>query len=236
MLYFLYGNRQYIKNESIAIRSALLKKRPDAISLSFDESTSSEISLDELANTQGLFQSRYIIEFDGLFAAKIFQKEKEAIERLAHSDNIFLVLEEKIPKKIFDSLKKNAEKTSEEKATLNVEKKEFSAFSLADALAGRDKKKLWVLFRESIARKYVLEELHGILFWQAKMLVLAHKTNSPDEAGVSPYPYNKARAARENYSLEEAEILLHSFSEAILESRAKNISLEHSLEKVILTL
>lgn len=234
MLYFLYGNRAYVKNESTRIKNALLKKRPDAISFTFDSETGAD--LEELTGGQGLFQSRYIVELDGLFASGFFPNEKEAAESMQASENIFLVLEEKLPKKTLEHLKKHAERTAEEKTIAVKEKKEFSAFYLSDALAERDKKKLWTLYREAVERRYRIEELHGILFWQAKMIVLAHTTKSAEEAGVKQYPYTKAKAATKKYSLKEATELLHRFTEAIREGRSGKMSLEHALERVILGL
>jgi DNA polymerase III delta subunit len=233
MLYLLYGSRAFTKKESIHIKRTLLAKRPDALSLSF--SSEDEVDLEELAGSQGLFMSRYIVELDGVFASGQIVDEKRAVDLIKESENIFLVLEEKLPKKTLDLLKKNAEKTSEEKGAVE-KKKDFTSFSLSDALANRDKKTLWALYREAVARGKKIEELHGILFWQAKMIVLAHKTSTAAEAGVKQYPYSKAKPATKKYSLREAEELLHALSRAIIEGRRKGTSLEHAIERVILSL
>ncbi|MEX0933331.1 MAG: hypothetical protein WDZ74_01120, partial [Candidatus Paceibacterota bacterium] len=186
MLYFLYGNRQFIKKESMHIKSTLIAKRPDAVSLSYDETSAGAFDLDELVSGQGLFQSRYIVELDNLFGSGLFADPKEAVLKIKNSENIFLVLEEKLLKKSFELLKQNAERTSEDKDAVPKEKKDFSAFSLAEALCARNKKTLWTLFREAVQRGCKLEELHGILFWQMKTIVLAYKTTSAEEAGIKP--------------------------------------------------
>ncbi|MDZ7726520.1 MAG: hypothetical protein U5L75_02995 [Candidatus Campbellbacteria bacterium] len=235
MLYFFYGRRSFVKPELKKIRDVLLTKRPDALLLSFDDS-SAELDLEELALGRGLFETRYIVELDGLFSSGAFSgHEKEAVNRMQESENVFFVLEEELPKKPYETLRKNAEKTLEEKKQKKSQK-EFSSFSLADALASRDKKRLWVLFNEAVERGYVLEEIHGILFWQMKMIVLAQKTNSAEEAGVKQFPYSKAKTASKNYSVEEAENVLHQLTSALVDAREKNLPLEHTLERVILSL
>ncbi|MEX0909768.1 MAG: hypothetical protein WDZ75_00560 [Candidatus Paceibacterota bacterium] len=236
MLYLLYGSRHFIKNESTNIKSALLAKRADAISLSYDGATTESFDLEESTSGQGLFQTRYIVELIGMFEGEQLPNPKEAIIKIKESENIFLVLEEKLPKKILDLLKENAERTMEEKNAPAKKEKDFSAFSLADALALRDKKRLWILFREALSRGYKVEELHGILFWQMKTIVLAYKTTSAEDAGIKPFPYSKAVSAKKKYTQEEAEELLHALSGAILEGRSGSSSLENSLEKVILSL
>lgn len=236
MIYFLYGSREFTKRELKKVRDALLAKRPDALSLRFDENSADKIDLGELAQEKGLFEPRFLVELDSVFSTEAFAKpDKNVFAEMQKSENIFFVLEEKLPKKTFELIKSFAEKTSEEKAVA-AEKKSFSAFLLADALGARNKQQLWILFREAVERDYSLEELHGILFWQAKMLMLAHKTDSAVEAGVSNFPYSKAKGFVRNYSVEQVEELLGSLSSALLESREKNIPLENSLERVILGL
>jgi hypothetical protein len=236
MLYLLYGSRSFIKKESANIKSVLLSKKPDAASLSYDGTVVELFDLEEVTSGQGLFQNRYIVELAGMFAGEYFPNPKEAIVKIKESKNIFLVLEEKLPKKIFDLLKESAERITEEKTVSTKPAKNFSAFSLADALIERDKKRLWVLFREAVSRGYKIEELHGILFWQTKTILLAHKTSSAKEAGLKPFPYQKASSAKKKYTQKESEDLLHAFSQAILEGRSGTSSFENSLERVILSL
>lgn len=236
MIYFFYGSREFTKRELKKVRDALLAKRPDALSLYFDENSADKINLAELAQEKGLFEPRFLVELDQIFSTEFFAKpDKDVLLEMQKSENIFFVLEEKLPKKTLDLLRSFVEKTSEEK-TAAAEKKNFSAFSLADALGARNKQLLWILFREAVERNYALEELHGILFWQAKMLMLAHKTDSAAEAGVSNFPYSKAKSFVKNYSPAQVESLLSSLSSALIESREKNIPLENSLERVILSL
>jgi DNA polymerase III delta subunit len=235
MLYFFYGPRARIKEESKAVRSAILKEQPDALLLFFDRWSPQNTSIEELALGKGLFQSHTIIELDGLFEAASVSDEEEAARAMSRSENTFLVLEEALPKATYELLKKHAEKTVDATAQ-KKEIKEFSAFSLADALIIRDKKKLWVLFREAIVRGYAPEELFGILFWQMKTIVLTHKTHSAAEAGMKPFPYSKAQLAQKRYAPDEAESALRELSRAIIDARSGARSLENATERVILSL
>lgn len=236
MLYLIYGSKEYAKSELRKIREVLLKKRPDALSFRFDEESAESINIDELAEGRGLFEEKFLVELDQVFGANTFEgEEKEALAKMKDSENIFFVLEEKLSKKALDLIRKNAERVSEEKV-VKERKKEFTAFSLADALGQRDKQRLWVLLREAVERGYALEEIHGILFWQAKTIVLAHKTSSASEAGMKQFPYSKAKQFTRNYNIEESENLLHNLTQALLDSRRKNIPLEHTLERFVLSI
>lgn len=236
MLYFIYGSNSFNKKELKKIREALLKKRPDALSFQFSEEIMDLVNVSELAQGKGLFEERFLVEFDKLFVTEVFAgKEKETLSEMKRSENIFFVLEEKLPKKTLDLIKEFAERTAEEKRA-GEPKKDFTAFSLADALGERNKQKLWMLIREVVARNYSIEEIYGILFWQMKLIVLAYKTSTASEAGVSPFPYNKAKKFTQNFTLREAEALLHDLTTTLLEAREKNIPLEHSLERFALNL
>ncbi len=78
---------------------------------------------------------------------------------------------------------------------------------LADALAARDKKTLWIRYVEAIESGAVAEELHGILFWQVKTMLLAQQSKTAEEAGLKPFPYSKAKGALKNWKPGEVEKL-----------------------------
>jgi hypothetical protein len=115
-------------------------------------------------------------------------------------------------------------------------KPDFNIFSLTDAFGRRDKKNLWVLFQKAVESGAVPEEIHGILFWQLKSMLLAHACKSAAEAGVKPFVWSKARTFAKNWSEEELKNL-----------SAKMVSLYHdahrgiyefpiALERLILTI
>lgn len=69
-----------------------------------------------------------------------------------------------------------------------------NAFALVDAVQAGDRKRAWILYRQLIESGASAEEIHGTLAWAARGVVLASNTKSADEAGMKPYPYDKARA------------------------------------------
>jgi DNA polymerase III delta subunit len=69
-----------------------------------------------------------------------------------------------------------------------------NAFALVDAIQAGDRKRAWILYRQLIESGASAEEVHGTLAWSARGVVLASNTKSADEAGMKPYPYDKARA------------------------------------------
>ena len=87
-------------------------------------------------------------------------------------------------------------------------KDEFKIFALTDALGARDKKALWTLYRKAVELGKVPEEIHGILFWQVKSMVLAARSKSAGEAGLNPFVYGKAKRYAENYSGDELKAML----------------------------
>ena len=51
--------------------------------------------------------------------------------------------------------------------------KKFDIFSLANALGKRDKKGLWVLYQKAKLNNIADEQIHGILFWKVKSMILS---------------------------------------------------------------
>ena len=86
-------------------------------------------------------------------------------------------------------------------------KERDNPFALAEALAQRDKKTLWLLLQTARTQGSTDEELVGLLWWQLKALRLAACTASAAEAGMSDFPYNKAKRALRNFKPGELDVL-----------------------------
>jgi hypothetical protein len=93
-----------------------------------------------------------------------------------------------------------------------------NTFALVDAVQAGDKKRTWILYRQLIATGASAEEVHGTLAWAARGVVLASKTKNAAEAGMKPYPFDKARAVARKLKSGEAEKqsaeLVHLYHEA----------------------
>ena len=102
--------------------------------------------------------------------------------------------------------KKAYAKYAESLEEFKAEKEErFNTFAMADALAAKDKKRLWLLLQEATAAGLAAEEIIGVLWWQLKTLRLAAITNSAREAGLKDFPYNKAKRALVKFKDSELE-------------------------------
>lgn len=210
MLYVLHGTDiEKAREKSHALFEALKAKKPDASAgiVRGDEVTPEKI--EEWTQTQGLFENKQIIFLDRtLEVPDIREIMLDKIDAIQESPNIFIFFEGKLTKEVLKKLEKRAEKITEYESTAPAAKKEGSFFALADALGSRDKKSLWVLLREALDEDAAPEEIHGILFWQAKSLALAAKTASAGESGLNPFVYGKAKRYAANFKPGEIDALL----------------------------
>ena len=137
---------------------------------------------------------------------KIFENEEikefilDKIKNIAESDNIFILLEEKVDKKTLTKIEKHAQKIQEFSSVIKKEKERTKPFGLTDALGRRDKKGAWAEYQKVLKEGLVPEEIHGILFWQIKTMLLASSSKSSVEADLNPFVFKKAKEFSKNYS------------------------------------
>lgn len=205
----------------------------------------SEVRLKELAGASGLFVERTIV----ILREPLSQKESEEVvtsllEDIGRSPNIFLLWERgTLAAKIKTALNKYAEEMIETGTQKAVRERSDASgtvrdnpFALADALGMRDKKKLWILFAKASFEGKAPEEVHGMLFWQVKAMLAAAQSKTPVEAGLSPYPFNKARGFGRNYSIDELRGLSHDLVAMYHDARRGRAPLELALERWVLGL
>ena len=116
------------------------------------------------------------------------------------------------------------------------EVKRFDTFSLANALAMKDKRQLWLLLQEARQNDIAPEEIIGILWWQLKTLRLATLTKSAAEAGVKDYPYNKAKKALAAFKVGEVERLSRTLLALYHDGHAGLRDIDLALEEWVLTI
>lgn len=110
----------------------------------------------------------------------------------------------------------------------------FNTFALAEALATRNKKALWVGLQAAYRDGQELAAVIGILWWQLKMIRLAQSTASAEEAGVKSFPYQKAKRAK--FTTAELAQLQFSLLQLYHQARRGGRSGENALETWILRL
>ena len=117
------------------------------------------------------------------------------------------------------------------------EKKEAAAlspFALTDSFASGNRKEAWIVYRKLIENGSAAEEIHGILSWQARAMVLAVKTKSADEAGLKPFVYSKAKRAAARLGEEGSVELSRELVRLLHTSRMGGGNLEDLLEAFLL--
>lgn len=238
MLYVIHGSDiEKAREKSHALFEALKAKKPDA---SAGMITAEEITLeklDELTQTQGLFENKQIIFMDRTLENKdVREVMLEKMDAIQESPNIFIFFEGKLTKEVLKKLEKRAEKVTEYEATEEKKRESGSFFHLADALAAKDKKALWVGLREALESDAAPEEIHGILFWQAKSLALASRTSSAAEAGINPFVYGKAKRYLSAWKEGEIDALLSSLVSLYHRAHRGEVDFERELEKLALDL
>lgn len=95
---------------------------------------------------------------------------------------------------------------------LKEKKEKFNNFLLANAFGARDKRGLWIYYRQAVEKGVGLEELVGVLFWKIKDTILKKNFNKFTETEL------KNSAAKLAYLLpaarrdgRDAEVALEQF-------------------------
>lgn len=156
----------------------------------------------------------------------------DALSEIAESSNTFIILEGGLlaaSKKKYTKYANNIEEFTADKA------ERFNTFAVADALAQRDKRRLWVLVQEAKLNGIREEEIIGILWWQLKALRLAATTNSADEAGMKSFPYTKAKRSLSAFPNNDLDTLSDSLLDLYHKGHAGLADIDLALEAWVLS-
>ncbi len=235
MFYFLYGTDTHKARRKLHELLKLAKdKRPEAELFKITSENWSEGQFDELLIARGLFEQKYTVVLDSLFERKeIKEYVLERLQNLAESEQIFLMLESKVDSATIKKIEKQAkqvqefEKKEDKKPAVNI-------FSITDGLVKKDKKRLWISFTDLLSQGVEAEELHGILFWQVKNMILAAKTKNAKDSGLSPFAYTNALSGSRNYKVDELTKLSSELVEMTHAVRQGKGDMDMMLEKWIL--
>ncbi len=239
MIYFIYGNNfSKARSKLREILDSSIKKNPESSYFKIDKENWNESALDEMLEAQGLFQNKYIVVLDSIFeVADSADFIMDKMQDLKDSPNIFIIIENEPTKEFVKKISKFSEKTQE--FSLDKKKKDpegFNVFSLTDALASKDKKRLWILYQKAKREGVVAEEIHRIFFWQIRAIVSAIASKNAEEAGLNPFVFKKSASFAKNFSRKE---LLNMSSELVKiyhEDRKGALDLDVALERFVLNL
>jgi len=106
---------------------------------------------------------------------------------------------------------------------------------MAEALARKDKRSLWILLCEAKRNGLSAEEIIGTLWWQLKTMRLASLTSSAEEAGVKDYPYNKAKQSLRNFKPGELGSISFRLMNLYHEGHKGKRDIDLALEEWVLT-
>ena len=191
--------------------------------------------LSDALGATSLFGGEEWFMIDGPSENTDLQEDVEnALEAMAESPNTFVVLEGPLlagPKKKYTKFAETMEEFTAPKG------EHFNAFAMADALATKDKRRLWVLLQEAKLEGMRDEEIIGVLWWQLKSLRLAAETSSAKEAGMKDFPYNKAKRALGKFPQEhEVRTISQDLLERYHAGHAGLRDMDVALEEWVLTL
>ena len=191
-------------------------------------------SLAHASAATSLFGDRMVYLIDSPTVEPLFYDELGAVlETCAAHDSLFVVVDGELRAAEKKRLTQHASVCEE--FTRNKEPA-FNTFALADALAKRDKRSLWIGLQEAWQAGKGNEEIIGILWWQLKSIRLAALTTSATEAGMKSFPYQKAKRALTLYSVPEVEALSRSLLAVYHGGHAGTRDLPLALEQWVLRL
>lgn len=237
MLYVIYGGDTHKARAKLHdLLDLAKKKRPEAELFKLTTENWSEVQFDELLIGQGLFEQKYTTVLDNLFEKKdIKSYVMERLEGMKESDQIFLMLESSIDAVSLKKLEKFSEKVQVFEKAEN-KKPSLNIFSITDGLVQKDKKKLWISYVDLLGNGAVAEEIHGILFWQVKNMILASRAGSATETGLSPFVYKNALTGARNYKNKDLQKMSSELVDMTHRVRQGKGDLEVMMEKWVLGL
>lgn len=116
----------------------------------------------------GLFFNKCAVVF-----SNILEREDERsfvlgrLDEFANSPNVFVFIESKLLKSQIDPFKKTGAEVNYYELP-KIKHERYNNFLLANDLGGKDKKSLWLHYRQAADLGVGLEELVGVMFWKVK--------------------------------------------------------------------
>lgn len=233
MLEVYYGTDTIAVRQKVNDRAHVIRDEGGVVT-AIDSNSYTAGILTDLAKATSLFGETGVYILDTPSESKEFSDAVfEELAALADSPHIFIVSELALLTAAKKQYQKYAAVCEEFKATKAAS---FNTFALADALAQKNKKQLWLLLHEAYAVHQSAEEIIGVLWWQLKALRLAALTTSAAEADMKDYPYNKAKRSLSHFKPDELEQLSDSLLDLYHAGHAGRTDINVALEKWVLTM
>jgi len=238
MIYAFIGNNRYeahTKAETLVAK--LHQKKPDAEIFYIEaEQWNSDVAL-RFSASQGLFENKFIVVIkDVLGRAETLDVFFDHAAALKDSESIFIVVDGELSVAYMKKLEKVAEKVQTIEDVAKSPKdpaQEVNVFGITDALGSGNTLRAWNLYNEARVRGSEPEQIHGILWWYVKNLLLAAQSKSAVEAKVNPYVFSKAQAALKKLGTPTVRTYADSLVSMYHNSRKGETDLGLEIEKFI---
>lgn len=213
VIYLFHGSdEEKVRAKAFAWVAAARAKEPNLAYARLSREEISEAALEDAALSGGLFVKRLLVLLDDPDLAHV--AFDNALEALAKSENVFLILAPKLLAAKAKKIGALATKVYEFNALPNRETARGFNTNLVNALGARDAQKLWVEVVRALHEGDAPEMVHGLLHWKARDLM-----------------QKESRA----WSRAQARALSLSLIALLQESRRKGLDLSLSLEKFALS-
>lgn len=189
-------------------------------------------ALADIVAARSLFTEMQVILIDT--PREMLAEELSALlPAMANGSDRYIVIEGPL---LTAAKKKYAEHTDALHEYTAPKTERFNTFTLADALARKDKRGLWVSLQQARRAGISAEEITGVLWWQLKNIRLAALTSTAAEAGMKEYPYRKAKAALRTIPEADAARLARSLLRLYHEGHGGEVDLDLAIEQWVLSL
>lgn len=180
-----------------------------------------------------LFSDRQVVVLDTPSSLPEYEKETRGLlKAMADSPRTVIIIEGPLTGQARKRYQTHA-------ADVYEEKKEaagtFNVFGLAHALLARDKKTLWIRYRQAREAGIAPEQILGVLFWQVKAMRSAARSKNAQSAGLKASVYQSARRAQTHYTGKEMDRLSRDLVTLYHEGHA-GTAIDTALEAWILRL
>ncbi len=219
MIYLFYGtDTEKVRKNAFEWIAAARAKEPNLAYAHISGAELTSNTIEDAASSGGLFVKRLLILIDDPFqeedSAEIIEKNMNA---LADSDNAIIILAPKLTAAKAKKISAKAKKVyvHDIKTATGKNERGFNS-NLVNALAARNREKLWLEINRALREGDAAEMLHGLLHWKARDLM---------EKGSRAWTQNESR----QLSLDLIALLQKSRS-------SDGLELAESLEKFALSI
>ena len=233
MLTVLYGTdtqRRHARQETLV--APLVKK--GAQHSSFSDTSFDVDALRTIAEQSSLFGDVAVVTISGIGDnAELRESFLGIAKGLAESSQIFILSEPALLAPFIKSVT-TAGASVEKFEGVKKKAETFNSFLFTDAYSARKRSQAWSIYRAAISAGVAPREIHGLLFWCIKNMLLAESSPNAESAGLHPFVYGKAKTAAGGFPKGELSRLLVETCALVHEATYGGLDLETAMEAFIL--